>query len=483
MTALAPHDEDLIASVEELALQWAPDAAQARAHDLAKDLPKAVRDDLAELGLMGLTLPESCDGAGQGLAAACRVIIALARTDRSVATTLGLHLGLGSRGLVAFGSPELQQEMLPSMALGESLGAFAATEPEAGSDLTRLATRITLEGDNVRVNGSKVYVTNGGWAKTFTIVGTMAPEDGGPPRKAVVILRRDDPGVLVGPEEDKLGLRASSTTSLHLDDVVVPRSRLVGDPADGEHHVAHILAWGRTVMAAGCVGTADAAWDATRTHTSQRRQFGKALSDLPVVAAQLVDADALRVAMRATVHWTSTGPDDLLEERSSVAKVLCSEGAWEITDLAVQLHGGSGYIEETGVPLMLRDARITRIFEGANDVLLGHVGARWLMGRKKRPALASDVSDLGATADAFAARVDAVVAALLTRHGGVRILRRPVALHLIGRMALLVNSVDATVTYAAERDLAAHWVVLAGARFSALAEAPDSRPALREVPS
>jgi alkylation response protein AidB-like acyl-CoA dehydrogenase len=431
------------------------DLAAARRIDAERRVPPPVLAALAELGLFGLTFPEEHGGAGLGLAGACLAAQLLARHDRAVATTVGLHLGLGTRGLVAFGSDAQKERWLPALAAGRRIAAFATTEAGAGSDLTAIATtaRPTADG-RLRVDGAKIYVTNGGLAGLFTI-SAATPGMGGARRgRSLILLEREDAGVTVGPEEHKLGLRGSSTTGLVLDGVEVPADRLLGEGegGDGDAQLAYILAWGRTVMAAGCAGAAEAALALTREHVDTRRQFGKPLRALEVVKEQLATMAATAFAMEALVaeccEADAAGERERLAFLSSAAKVLCSEGDWEICDRATQLHGGLGYIEESGVPLLLRDARITRIFEGANDVILGRLGLMEVT----RPGLGcAAMAELPAAALAVARRVDDACAEEIARHGA-RLLGKARLLHRLGR---LVVWREATLAAAAAAAVAA----------------------------
>ena len=424
-------------------------------------IPTELLDELADLGVFGLSVPEAYGGMGLPLGPICTVIAAIAERDRSVATTVGLHLGLGTRGFIAFADEATKAAVLPRIATGEHLAAFAATEPAAGSDLRAVRTRATPHGDGLAVSGEKIFVTNGGLAQTYTLL-VSTPGLGGR-RKGMSLMwfDRDDPGLVVGAEEDKLGLRGSSTTSLHIDDVRVGMDRIVGRPGHGIDEIGHVLAWGRTAMAAGCVGAAQGAINATIRQVHERHQFGRTLADQPVVQAQLADLAALHFAMSAMVRDTSAAQDPATLERLSLAtKVLCSEGNWDICDRAVQLFGGSGYIEETGIPMMLRDARITRIFEGANDVLLGLMGT--LEATMPTPAWSTD-GPAADRAEALSATFDARRKHLASTHK-LRLLRKPRLLAQLGRLAVLRQSmrcvVEAAVTSdnPVAADLARHWV-------------------------
>ena len=401
-------------------------------------IARALLEEVAWLGTFGVTIPEAWGGAGLGLVGACAVVDTIARRDRALATTVGLHLGLGTRGLVAFGTERQQSRWLPELAAGTRIAAFSATEPGAGSDLSRLQPRVAPSGPGrLTVSGHKIFVTNGGLADVFTVAAASPGLSDAAAGASLVVLERGDAGFIVGPEEKKLGLRGSSTTPLWFEDVEVPADRLLGPPGDGQQLLSQILAWGRTIMAAGCAGTGHAALDLASHHVASRRQFGRALASQPVVRRQLADMAADLYAMRSLVARTAVeeGNPIELERLSIAAKVFCSEVDWSLCDRALQLLGGSGYIEESGAPLLLRDARITRIFEGANDVLLTRLGSIELM--HPRP-----VRQTGTRADAIAGEVHAVVAGLRDS-GGLKVLRHPEQLHWLGRLVVARDAASA----------------------------------------
>ena len=476
------EERETLASLCEGLLRFARAEIDSLRIDREGRIPPAVLEGLAELGFFGLSIPERWGGAGFSLRGVCDAVAALARLDRSVATTVGLHLGLGTRGLVAFGSDALRADFLPELAAGRKIAAFAATESGAGSDLAAIATRaVEVAGGRIRVDGGKIYVTNGGLAQVFTIVAATPGLGGARRGHSLLVLERGDTGISALGEERKLGLRGSSTTSLHLDGVEIPRARLIGEPGRGMEHLAHVLAWGRTAMASGCVGTAQVALDAASAHAATRRQFGRTLASFEVVREQLADMAALAFAMEALVHETCAAEEQplALASLSTAAKVFCSEGDWEICDLAVQLHGGAGFLEESGLPLLLRDARITRNFEGANDVLLVAHGT-WLAAAapaRRALVLSPRLSGAAIAADrlhaAYAQRRDALRARF-----GVRLLLQQRLLHRLGRLGVLTAAADAAVSSAESKgdaqslQLAIHFVALAEARAAPLCTDP-----------
>jgi alkylation response protein AidB-like acyl-CoA dehydrogenase len=421
-----------------------------RAHDIDANakIPREVFHGLAELGLFGITLPEAHGGAGLTLLDACRVVDELARHDRSVAVSVGLHLGLGTRGLVRYGSAQQHERYLQSLALGERIAAFSTTEPGAGSDLSTLRTVALERGDGFVVNGEKSYVTNGAFAGLFTVA-VSTPGLGGAQRgQSVLLVEPGDRGFSVQREEHKLGLRGSSTTGLLFEDAALPKERLLGEPGQGAKMLAHILSWGRTLMSAGCCGGAAFALEKTVTHTQQRTQFGRPLAALDVVKEKLARMHARHFAMEALVHETARQQDDeALAVHSLAAKVFCSEGGGYVADEAVQLHGALGFIEDTGVAMVVRDVRVTRIFEGANDVLLTHLGTSELSRRalgntKQRPgALESALGDFAQV--------------LLSKYR-LKVFRTPRLLHALGTATQWVMAARAAAARAAQSGSATH---------------------------
>lgn len=422
---------------------WLGRSVDPFAIDAAGKMPPEVLDAAKDMGLFGLGIPEEYGGAGLSMTAVTRVIEEIARVDRSVATAIGLHNGLGLQGLIRFGSQDLKREVLPKMAAG-MIGAFSATEAEAGSHIAGLKTTAVDQGDGtLLVNGEKIYVTNGGFAQVYTVL-VRSPGLGGARRgTSVLLVDRDTPGFSVGREEHKLGIKASSTTTLLFEDARVPLSRVIGEPGKGLEQLAQILAWGRTVMAAGTLGTAKAAYDTAVAHALTRRQFGRPIAKFGLVRekvawmrAQLYGAES---AVRLTTQIEGLGRDITWE--SSIAKVLGSETAWAVSDDALQTMGGAGYMEEAGVARALRDGRITRIFEGANEVLRGHIASaafdkRAAAAAGEAPLLApsivtAELADEAARVDAFGARIDETVAALRERLG-IRVFNHQV---LLGALA------------------------------------------------
>ncbi len=346
--------------------------------DLEAHIPTEVLSAAAEMGLFGLTVPTAYGGAGLSMKAACRVFEALGEIDRSVGVTIGLHNGLGLRGLIAFGSENLKARYLHELASGKRIACFAVTESEAGSDIASVKTTAIQDGDDLVINGSKAYVTNGGFAHMATIVARTPGLAGSRRGHSMILVPLESPGITRDAEEHKLGIRGTSTRALHFDNVRVGMDHIIGEPSKGLDHLSYVLSWGRTMMAAGCLGCARAALEKTVIQVTGRRQFNRPIAEFGMVREKIA-------RMRSRVHemecairlasWIEDEQPGAIMWESSVAKVFSSESAWEVADDAVQLHGGSGFIEDTGIARYLRDIRIARIFEGANELLRFHMAS------------------------------------------------------------------------------------------------------------
>jgi acyl-CoA dehydrogenase len=350
--------------------------------DRAGLLPVSLLDDARALGLFGLAIPVRFGGLGLGLGPTAAVVAELARADRSVATTVGLHNGLGSRALLAGADPGLLERYAPQLANGTRVGAFAATEPGAGSDLGAIRTTTRRDSAGLRISGEKAYVTNAGFAGLFTVL-CRTPDGEGAHSSALVVVPGEAPGVSLGREELKMGLRASSTRALHLDDVWVPNDHRLGASERGTVEAHRALEWGRSLMAAGCLGTAKEALARTLAYASERTQFRRRLRAFGAVRSHLVVMATSVVTLEALLSRVA-GDEQCglpLESSSAALKVMASELAFDAADRAVQVHGALGFVEDAGIALLQRDARVTRIFEGANDVLLVRLGSALLAGK------------------------------------------------------------------------------------------------------
>jgi alkylation response protein AidB-like acyl-CoA dehydrogenase len=360
---------------------------------------------LGELGLFGLAVPREYGGSGLSMCAVAQVISWLGALDGSLAVTVGLHNGLGLRGLLHYGPPELKNRYLPGLAQGKPVAAFAVTEEGAGSDLGAVRTSARLENGKLIIEGSKCYITNAGLAGLVTIL-ARSGELGGVRRGfSLVLVPMNLPGVELGAEEHKMGIRASSTRALYFNSVSVPADHLLPPAGRGMDQLGHILSWGRTFMAAGACGVAARALEKSVSYALERRQFGRSLAEFGQVRALLSRISALSFGMESLVRLT-TALEDLEPKsigwESAAAKVACSEGVWQAADDALQIHGGAGYLTRTGIERLLRDSRISRIFEGANEVLRIYLSAPLWLWHNDTPKLVDRIHPaLGALAGRF----------------------------------------------------------------------------------
>ena len=479
------EESEILDALFDSVSRFSADHIDSEKIDREHHIDRSILEGLAELGLFGLSIPEEHGGFGLSMQGVCSAVGHLAYYDRSVAVTVGLHLGLGTRGLVRYGSQALKEAYLPELAAGERIASFATTEAGADSDLAAIRVKAVEDGSELVVNGEKIFVTNGGFADLYTITASTPGLGGARKGHSMLLLERGEAGLEPGAEEDKLGMRGSSTITLHLDELRIPSSRVVGEAGQGMGQLQHVLAWGRTAMAGGCLGGSKLSLDKTVQHITTRKQFGQELGRFAVVREQVADMAAVVYAMEALVRYTTSVESDeaLLVKRSTSAKVFVSDEMWWVTDLALQLHGGSGFIEETGIAMLLRDARIARIWEGANDVLTVHLGTMESLTKDRGTPLAEQVSEscseLAQRAELLRDRVHDWRAAA-QKANGIRIMRRQWLLHRLGRLALLRDAVEATVLRAdaegteAARLLATHFLQLAEARMApALTELAD----------
>ncbi len=351
---------------------WAREHLDGGAIDRRAAFPTDAVQGLKELGMFGLTIPEAHGGAGLPITSYCRVMEEVCHYCAATATIIGAHLGIGSKGLVLYGSEEQKTRLLPAVARGDMLCAYALTEPTSGSDAASLKTRAVRDATR-RVwvmNGSKRYITNGGHAGLFTVFART--EIDGKDTISAFIVTRDLPGVSTGKEEDKLGLKGSSTTDLVLQDVPVPERNLLGDPGRGFKYAMEILNDGRVSLAAGCVGGAKEMIDRAVDYARQRRQFDRPIAEFEMIRDKISEMMTGTYAAESMVYLTTglaeRGDVDYSIE-SALCKIVSSENAWRAINHAVQIAGGNGFIKEYPFERYLRDARVNLIFEGTNEIL------------------------------------------------------------------------------------------------------------------
>jgi len=327
---------------------------------------------LGELGFLGMMIPEQYGGQGLDTLTYLVALEEIAIVDASVAVMLSVHNSLPTQMLLRWGSEGQKERFLNPMARGEQLGAFALSEPEAGSDAAALRTQAVRDGSDWILNGTKAWVSSG--TKGDVIV-AMARTDTAEDRRgargiSAFIITPDLPGFSVGKKEDKMGLRASPTVQLHFSDMRVPGDRLLGRIGSGFIYAMQSLDNGRLGIAAQSIGIAEAALRYAAAYAAERKQFGKPLKEFQAIQFKLADMASRVAASRALLHAAATAKDrgEHITQFSSMAKLLASESAMWVTTQAVQIFGGYGYVKDYPVERLFRDAKVTEIYEGTSEI-------------------------------------------------------------------------------------------------------------------
>ena len=333
--------------------------------------PSLVRK-LGEHGFLGMMVPEEFDGLGLDTLTYLIALEEIATADASTAVLMSVHNSLPTQMLLRWGSDEQKQRLLRPMARGDLLGAFALSESESGSDAASLRTQAVRDGDYWVLNGTKAWVSSGSVAGAIlTLARTDTPSDRRGARGiSAFIVTPDSPGFSVGKKEDKMGLRASPTVQIRLDNCRVPHANLLGDSGMGFIYAMQSLDAGRLGIAAQAVGIAQAALRHASHYAAQRRQFGKPIKEFQAVQFQLADMATRVAASRSLLHAAATARDrgQQITQFSAMAKLMASETAMWVTTQAIQLFGGYGYVKDYPVERLFRDAKVTEIYEGTSEI-------------------------------------------------------------------------------------------------------------------
>ena len=343
-----------------------PTAAQ---RDEEQHFDRAIFDKMAELGLTGIPWPEEYGGIGSDFLAYCIAVEELSRVDASIGVTLSAHTSLAGWPVYKFGTEEQKQKYLRPMAQGEKIGAYGLTEPGSGSDAGGMKTTARLNGDHYVINGSKIFITNGGVADIYIV---FASTDQTQKTKGITafIVESDFPGFSVGKKENKLGIRSSPTTEIIFEDCKVPVENVLGNVGEGFKIAMMTLDGGRNGIAAQAVGIAQGALDAATNYAKERVQFGKPISAQQGVGFKLADMatsiEASRLLTYQAAWLESVGLP--YGKESAMSKLLAGDTAMKVTTEAVQVFGGYGYTKDYPVERYLRDAKITQIYEGTQEI-------------------------------------------------------------------------------------------------------------------
>ena len=370
--ALSPEHDALRESVRALADEKiAPHAAKV---DQAAEFPQEAHDALVKADLHAVHIPEAYGGAGADAIATAIVIEEVARACASSSLIPAVNK-LGTVPLLLAGSDELKRRYLPPVARGEAMFSYALSEPEAGSDAAAMKTRAVRSGDSYVLNGVKRWITNAGVSKYYTVMAVTDP-DAGANGISAFVLEDGDPGFTFGAPEHKLGIKGSPTRELYFDDCAIPSSRLVGDEGEGFKIALRTLDHTRITIAAQALGIAQGALDYALGYVRERRQFGRAIAEFQGLQFMIADmAMKLEAARQLTYAAAARSDRAMAGERvddltffSSACKCLASDVAMSVTTDAVQLLGGYGYVNDFPVERMMRDAKITQIYEGTNQI-------------------------------------------------------------------------------------------------------------------
>ncbi|CAN7587180.1 acyl-CoA dehydrogenase family protein [Phenylobacterium sp. LjRoot225] len=344
-----------------------PLEAQVAEQDLA---PPEVVEEMKALGLFGLSIPEEYGGFDLSVEDEALVSFEMGRTSPAFRSIYGTNVGIGSQGLVMFGTPAQKARYLPGIASGERIISFALTEPEAGSDSANVQTRAIRDGDHYVLNGTKRYITNADRANLFTVMARSDPEKKGASGVSAFIVSRDLPGVSVGPPERKMGQQGAHICDVVFDDVRVPVEDRLGQEGEGFKIAMQVLDRGRITIAAICVGVAERLVADCVAYASERKQFGQAIANFQLVQAMIADSKTESLAARAltleAARRCDAGEDVTLE--AAAAKLFASEMVGRVADRAVQIFGGAGYVADYGIERFYRDVRIFRIYEGTSQI-------------------------------------------------------------------------------------------------------------------
>jgi len=366
MFQLPEEHQELRAAIRALAeKEIAPYAADV---DQNARFPQEARDALSASGFNAVHVPEEFGGQGADSVAACIVIEEVARVDVSASLIPAVNK-LGTMGLILRGSDELKKQVLPSLVDGE-MASYALSEREAGSDAAAMRTRAKADGEAWILNGTKCWITNGGVSGWYTVMAVTDPDKGANGISAFMV-HIDDEGFTIGPKERKLGIKGSPTTELYFENCRIPGDRIIGDPGTGFKTALATLDHTRPTIGAQAVGVAQGALDAAIAYTKDRKQFRSAISDFQGVQFMLADmamkVEAARLMVYSAAARAERGEPDL-GFISAASKCFASDVAMEVTTDAVQLFGGAGYTVDFPVERMMRDAKITQIYEGTNQI-------------------------------------------------------------------------------------------------------------------
>lgn len=333
-------------------------------------VPDDIIQEMKDLGLFGLAIPEEFGGLGLSMEDECLTMFEMGRTSPAFRSVFGTNVGIGSQGIVMFGTDEQKQEWLPGLASGEIIASFALTEPEAGSDAGSVRCTAIRDGDEYVINGTKRYITNANKAHIFTLMARTNPDVKGAKGVSSFIVPSDLPGISLGQPEKKMGQQGAHICDINFDNVRVPARLRLGDEGMGFINAMQILERGRLHISAVCVGVAERLIADCVGYASERKQFGQPIGEFQLVQGMLADSKTEAYAGRCMVMDAAKRRDagEEIGTEASCSKYFCSEMVGRVADRAVQIYGGAGYITDYGIERLYRDVRIFRLYEGTSQI-------------------------------------------------------------------------------------------------------------------
>ena len=364
-----------LSKTENLFLQMIREFAEKEVKPLAAEIDEQERfpietvEKMGKIGLMGIPIPTQYGGAGGTNMMYGMAVEELSRVCGTTGVVLSAHTSLCAAPILENGTEEQKMKYLPKLASGEWVGAFGLTEPNAGTDAAGQQTTAVLDGEEWVLNGSKIFITNGGYAHVYIVI-AMTDKSLGTKGISAFIVEKGTPGFSIGKKEKKLGIRGSATTELIFENCRIPKDNLLGKIGGGFAIAMKTLDGGRIGIAAQALGIAQGAMDETVKYTKERKQFGRSISQFQNTQFQMADLEtkvqAARLLVRSAHYKKDNGIPYSVD--AAMAKLFCAETAMEVTTKAVQFHGGYGYTREYAVERMMRDAKITEIYEGTSEV-------------------------------------------------------------------------------------------------------------------
>lgn len=334
-----------------------------------EEFPRHLIQKMAELGLMGIPIPEEYGGAGMDFTSYIIAINELSKVSATIGVILSVHTSVGTNPILYFGNEEQKKKYIPKLASGEYLGAFGLTEPSSGSDAASLKTRAVKKGDHYILNGSKIFITNAGEADVYIVFASTEPDKGSYGISAFIV-DKDTPGFSVGKKEKKMGLNGSNTCEIVFEDARVPAENLLGNEGEGFKIAMSNLDVGRIGIAAQSLGIAEAALEYATNYAKERKQFGKPIGANQGLGFKLADmATEVEAAKLLTYRAADLKTNNMsCGKEASMAKLFASETAMKSAIEAVQVYGGYGYTKEYPVERLFRDAKVCQIYEGTSEI-------------------------------------------------------------------------------------------------------------------